>query len=114
MSKFCLMTVSLVGSNPAFTRAANSSGSFPSSQLPIFFPSKSLIVVMFLVLNDAIRVPERWNVWAIETKSVPFSRDWSILGSQPVPMSAVPAATALMLSTCGPPSRKLTSRPSSL
>ena len=114
MSKSCLITFSLAGSKPNFVSAAKSSGSLPSSQLPIFLPWKSLIVVMFFVLNEAIRVPERWKTCAMETRSVPFSRDWSILGSQPVPISAVFTATELMLSTCGPPRTKLTSRPSSL
>ena len=108
------MTFSFAGSRPTFVSAAKSSGSLPRSQLPIFFPSKSFGATMFLSLNDAIRVPDRWKTCAIETRSVPFSRDWSIFGSHAVPMSAVPDATAFTLSTCGPPSSSETSRPSSL
>ena len=69
---------------------------------------------MFAALNDAIRVPERWKIWAIETRSVPPSRDWSMFGSQAVPMSAPPVATTWTLLMFGPPSSSVTSRPSVL
>ncbi len=104
MSKFCLMMFSLVGSSPALVRPANSSGSLPPSQLPIFLPAMVAGLVMLAALNDAIRVPERWKIWAIETRSVPPSRDWSMFGSQAVPMSAPPVATTWTLLTFGPPS----------
>ncbi len=94
--------------------AAKSSGSLPPSQLPIFLPAIVFGSVMFLSLNEAIRVPERWKSWEIETRSVPPSRDWSMLGSQAVPMSAPPVATTWTLFTCGPPRSRVTSSPASL
>ena len=69
---------------------------------------------MLAALNEAIRVPERWKIWAIETRSVPPSRDWSMFGSQAVPMSAPPVATTWTLLTFGPPSSSETSSPRSL
>ena len=57
MSKFCLMMFSLVGSSPALVSPANSSGSLPPSQLPIFLPAIVAGLVMLAALNDAIRVP---------------------------------------------------------
>ena len=64
-------------------------------------------VVMLAALKPAIRVPERWKIWAIETRSVPPSRDWSMFGSQAVPMSAPPVATTWTLLMFGPPSSRL-------
>src|SRR6478609_8761520 len=86
MSKFCLMTFSFVGSSPALVSPAKSSGSLPPSQLPIFLPAMLLGSVILAGLNDAIRVPERWKIWAIKTRSVPPSRAWSMFGSPAVPV----------------------------
>ncbi len=114
MSKFCLITFSLVGSSPALVSAANSSGSLPPSHEPIFFPAMSLGARMLLSLNETIRVPDRWKIWAIVTRSVPPSRDWSVLGTQETPRSAPPDATTCRLLTSGPPARIVTFRPASL
>ena len=114
MSKFCLMTFSLVGSSPALVSAANSSGSLPPSHDPIFLPAMVSGDVMLAALKPAIRVPERWKIWAIDTRSVPPSRDWSMFGSHAVPMSAPPVATTWTLLMFGPPSSSVTSSPRSL
>ncbi len=81
--------------------------------MPIFLPAIWAGVVMLAVLKPAIRVPERWKIWAIETRSVPPSRDWSMFGSHAVPMSAPPVATTWTLLMFGPPSSSCTSRPRS-
>ena len=97
MSKFCLITFSLVGSSPALVMAANSSGSLPPSHEPIFFPARSAGVRMFLSLKETIRVPERWRIWAIHTRSVPPSRDWSVFGTHETPRSAPPGRDDLQV-----------------
>jgi len=86
--------------------------SLPKSQTPIFLPLNWSTVVMLLSFQDTERVPERWKIWAMLTRSqLPLSTATSALGTQPrVNSGPSGAQPTVMLATFGPPSRSVTVR----
>ena len=75
----------VLGSIPFFVSAANSSNSFPQSQMPTFLPFIFAIVLIPLDFQVSCVMPDRAKTWATLTRSVPLSRAASRLGSQSTP-----------------------------
>ena len=94
--------------------AAVTSNSLPKSHTPTFLSAKSAGPVMPVSFHDTDRVPERWKIWAMLTRSdagVPL-RASRTLGTQLIvnsgPSAAEPTCCGM---TSGPPSRISTSSP---
>jgi len=70
MSNCCWTSVtSLAGFSPAFVMPANSSNSLPKPQLPTFLPLSAAGSVTVSGFFDTWRVPERWKICAMSTRS---------------------------------------------
>ncbi len=91
------------------------SNSLPKSQTPTFLPASLHGSSMSLSFQVTLRVPERWKIWAMSTRSEPDSRASRTLGTHEIVNSGPSGAEPTCWGTIvGPPSRKSTSRFSAL
>ncbi len=100
----------LCGSIPFFVSAAKSSYWLPQHQTPTFFRASCLMSVMPLSLWVSSVMPLRVKTWAMLTRSPPWSRVASRLGSQSIPSCACPLWTTCSGVMSGPPSFSVTLR----
>ena len=59
------------GVRPQLAQAAVTSNSLPKSQTPTFLPASLQVSSMPLSFQVTDRVPERWKIWAMSTRSEP-------------------------------------------
>src|SRR6476646_5149497 len=99
------------GVRPDFRAPAVTSNSLPKPHTPTFLPAKPSGDVMLLDFHDTDRVPERWKIWAMSTRSEPPSRASSTFGTHEIvnsgPVGWDPTAWG---TTSGPPGTTWTVR----